>query len=314
MIIPFDLKPGSRVLVSGCGGGFDVVAALPIGLALEKAGHEVVYSSFSFSSVPLAENISWITNKLMLVDRKSVLTKARYFPEKYLCEWYHHKKRIFQRVYCYSVSSISDLTEIFKHIRNIEMIDYHFVVDGGSDGILRGDEFDLGTPDIDATSVIAASNSSIDKAYYVLTAFGTEGVNNNVRHAEVLERMAELICTGDMIGVSSILNDRKVRDDFTDAVSFIFERNGDPSTIVGSMAESLKGKCGDCSFNWKTVLAPVWISPLTSLLWFFSVNGVAENKLYYNEILEAREVFEIDSIISRFWSSHRTQVRKDIPI
>jgi hypothetical protein len=314
MIVPFELKPESKVLVSGCGGGFDVVAALPIGLALEKAGHEVVYSSFSFSSVPLAEKIKWITDKLMLVDGESALAKSRYFPEKYLCEWYHQKKGIPQRVYCYSVSSISDLTEIFDHIKNIEMIDYHFVVDGGSDGILRGDEFDLGTPDIDATSVIAASKSTIERGYYVLTAFGTEGANKSVRHAEVLERMSELICTDDMAGVSSILNDVEIKDDFLDAVSFIFARNGDPSTIVGSMTESLKGKCGDRSFNWKTVLAPVWVSPLTSLLWFFSITGVADNKLYYDDILEAKEVFEIDRIISRFWSSHRTHMRKDIPI
>jgi hypothetical protein len=80
------------------------------------------------------------------------------------------------------------------------------------------------------------------------------------------------------------------------------------------MTESLKGKCGDRSFNWKTVLAPVWVSPLTSLLWFFSITGVADNKLYYDDILEAKEVFEIDRIISRFWSSHRTHMRKDIPI
>lgn len=49
-MIPIELKPHCNILIAGCGGGFDVIAAgFPVGLALEKQGHHVVYSSYSFT-------------------------------------------------------------------------------------------------------------------------------------------------------------------------------------------------------------------------------------------------------------------------
>jgi hypothetical protein len=44
-VVPFELKPRCNVLISGCDGGFDFFCGTPVGLALERQGHSVIYSS-----------------------------------------------------------------------------------------------------------------------------------------------------------------------------------------------------------------------------------------------------------------------------
>lgn len=52
-----------------------------------------------------------------------------------------HYKNAEKKIYCYSGIGVQPLINIFNYIQEREKIDYLFVVDGGCDGILRGDEF-----------------------------------------------------------------------------------------------------------------------------------------------------------------------------
>jgi len=93
MIVPFQVKPSSKVLIAGCGGGFDVLAAgFPVGRYLERQGHTVFYSSYTFthlSKIENAETMERFPHQVRVIGHNS--TGPKYFPEKYLCEWYAGK-------------------------------------------------------------------------------------------------------------------------------------------------------------------------------------------------------------------------------
>lgn len=293
MIVPFGIKKNSTVFIAGCGGGFDVLSAgFPIGLALEKRGHRVVYGSYTFTNLSFVKNFERIKNPngkigsiCSKVDRHSICENS-YFPEKYLSEWHFEHRNMEMPVYCYSGQGVQTLVDLFNYIQELEEVDYLFIVDGGADGIMRGDEYDLATPTLDAISIIAGSLSEIKQSYYVLSAFGTEGVGKGFSHAEALHRMSDLIKSNQMLGVSSLLNDPSIKQDYLSLYDLVSEKmyKNDSSTIMGSIAESVKGVFGDTAVNNKTSFEPVWISPLTSLLWYFDLEGVAKMKLYYDDI------------------------------
>jgi hypothetical protein len=52
-MIPFlnRLDAAKRILIAGCGGGFDVFSGVPIGLSLTGAGKEVTCANLSFTNL-----------------------------------------------------------------------------------------------------------------------------------------------------------------------------------------------------------------------------------------------------------------------
>ena len=58
-VVPFELRPGSRVLICGAGGGWDFVCGLPIALELEARGHRAHLLSYSFTDLDAIEGASW---------------------------------------------------------------------------------------------------------------------------------------------------------------------------------------------------------------------------------------------------------------
>ncbi len=302
MIVPFGLRKNSTVLISGCGGGFDFLCGLPIGLELENRGHKVVYSSYSFTDLQAIPQGRWINDELVLINETTKdLKDSSYFPEKVYCDWYAQRYGKSSLVYGYNNLGVVPLIDLFNTIKIAEGVDYHFVVDGGSDGLLRGDEYNLGSPTIDAISIIAGSQSKITYKYFVSTAFGTEGVGKSVSHAEVLENMACTLSQQKMLGVTSIINNPRIQAEFEDCFVYLFNHvpQVHHSTIVGSIAAALRGLFGDHAVNYKTKRAPVWLSPLTTLLWYFNLPAIAKNKLYYDEGLQTVTSGEIGHIITR---------------
>ena len=139
------------------------------------------------------------------------------------------------------------LIEVFSLLYEIEKIDYHFVVDGGCDGVFRGDEYDLGSPSTMRYPLLRLICKSVIKKYYVMTAFGTEGYAKQVSSAQALNRVADITASGKTVMVSSITNDPELSKAFRSAFDYISKAMPIEfqSTIGGSIAFSLEGKFGD---------------------------------------------------------------------
>jgi hypothetical protein len=189
-------------------------------------------------------------------------------------------------------------------------------MDGGVDGIFRGDEFDLGTPSMDSISVIATHLCQAKSRIYACTAFGTEGAESQVSHAQALQCMAQLTAQSAFLGVGSIRKNTPSGAEFLRAVESIFERLSPVrrSIIVSTMVASMRGVYGKAVVHDNTHHSPPWISPFTSLIWYFEADAVAMMKLFYEDAKTSESIVEVATAIERVRSQRPIQPFEAIPI
>lgn len=174
----------------------------------------------------------------------------------------------------------------------------------------------MNLPEIDAVSVVAGERCNIEAGCYVLSAFGTEGVAKTMSHAQVLERMSELASANALYGITSLFNDMDIKSNYINLFEYVSKQMGPQhqSTIMASIVHSLQGDFGDTVLNHKTVFAPVWVSVLTALLWFFKLDSVAKMKLNYDELIKTIDFIEVFQLFGLSLGSKAPSQKPRIPI
>ena len=164
------LGESKRILIAGCGGGFDVFSGVPIGLCLMDAGKEVVFANLSFTTLWLCggEKIAPAVWRIG-AEAKDI----PYFPEKWLAEWLARQGRTAP-VYAFEKTGARRLAEAYRHILNRHGIDVILLIDGGTDSVIFGDEPGLGTIEEDAVSLVAACVAGGGKAMLAAIGFGID--------------------------------------------------------------------------------------------------------------------------------------------
>lgn len=218
-VVPLHLAPGARVLVVGAGGGFDFLCGLPIALELEERGHPTFIASYSFTHLQAVRGGIWRTPGLIEVTPASACDDD-YFPERHLAAWFADVVGVERPIWCLGKGAVAETRESLDHLVRQHGIDAVVCVDGGVDGIFRGDEADLGTPSMDSVTVLATHTCAAAHRLYACTAFGVEGAEGTVSHAQALERMAELTAQGAFRGVGAIVPTDPVGRRFVDAASY----------------------------------------------------------------------------------------------
>lgn len=313
MLLSFELPPEATVLVAGAGGGYDVVCALPLALALRREGHRVHLASNSSS--PLSE-VAQATDNLYAVTPDTPLPRSGYLPEAQLARWWHEALNEPVTIWCYRKLGVRPLEEAFARLAADLELDAIVVCDAGVDGLFHGNEHDLGTPTTDAISILAAYKQRALRRYYVFTAFGTEGRNHEVRHCDALLRVAQLIPSGGLLGVSALLPQQPEGKQFLAALDSI-HRNTAPhwhSNMASSLAAALRGLFGHQELTVKNTEAPIWVSPLTLLYWFFDLDQVAEAKPYLQEVLDTETPDQVRTAIEATRRRLGVLPRLDMPI
>lgn len=314
-LVPFQLPDGCSVLIAGAGGGYDFVCGLPIALELESRGHSVHLANYSFTDLSAVRDARWHSEYLLEVGADATSPKD-YFPERLLADWYRKVRRQERPVWCFGIHGLAPTRESYRYL--VQRLGIHAVicVDGGIDGIFRGDETDLGTPSMDTVSVMAAHLSGAPIRVYATTAFGVEGAEGTVSHAQALQRMAELMRQNAALGAGLLHPGDLVGAQFLDAVKFMAKHlpNGRQSTMVASLAAATNGAYGRTVVNNKTSQSPPWLSPLTSLFWYFQADAVARLKLCYEEILETQTVSEVANAFEAVRSAKGVLPYESIPI
>lgn len=316
MVFPIELPSNSRVLVIGAGGGFDFLCGLPIVLELESRGHYVHMGNYSFTQLQEVAGGIWHTDSLLEINANSTLQSGHYFPELLLAKWWKRQNRSNQSVWCLDRKGVQPTLKSYNYLVEQLNLDAVICIDGGVDGIFRGDEHDLGTPSMDSISVISTSLCQAKHKIYACTAFGTEGAEGKVSHAQALERMADLIAQQAMLGVGVVLPQTKVGQDFLAAVRFAFDQI-EPvrrSIIISTLVAAIQGQFGNTSVHAKTQDKPPWLSPLTALFWYFQAEAVAKIKLFYHEVLNTETVKEMADAIERARARHGVKPHQSIPI
>jgi len=164
--------------------------------------------------------------------------------------------------------------------------------------------------------VMATSLCRACQKIYACTAFGTEGSEGKVSHAQALARMADLVRADALLGVGTTIRKSEVGRDFLDAVETIFcwlpplRR----SIVVGTLQAAMLGAYGPTVVHEKTRQQPPWVSPLTSLIWYFEADAVARLKLFYESSLGSTTVEDVADAVDQARRRSGVKPYESIPI
>ena len=314
-VAPFHL-PSGGVLVAGAGGGFDFLCGLPIVLELEQRGHDVHIANYSFTRLADVRGGTWHGQHLLQITADAHLVRGDYFPEQLFARWYRQHRNVDKPVWCFAQKGVVPTKASYEYLVERLGIETVICIDGGVDGIFRGDECDLATPSMDSISVVATSLCQARRRIYACTAFGTEGAEGNVSHAQALARMADLVREEALLGVGTTIRNSAVGRDFLDAAETIFSWSSPlkRSIVVGTLQAAAMGAFGPTVVHEKTSARPPWISPLTSLIWYFEADAVARLKLFYEASLESTTVEEMADAIEQVRLQAGVKPYEPIPI
>jgi hypothetical protein len=297
-----------RVLLAGCGGGYDILGAVPLAHELRQAGHEVYLASLSFSSLgrlagarrhPSLPNLHEVTG--------GCATPDVYCPEAWLARWYEDHG-VPTSIWAFDKTGVQPLVAAYQHLVNHLALDAIVLVDGGVDSILRGDESSLGTPEEDLTSLAAVNALAGPETLVACVGFGAE-LREGICHAQVLDRIAELAQKGGYLGASAMTQSSPAGKAYREALAFVFEnqRTQRQSHIHGVIAAAMDGEFGPRGPD-------VWLSPLLPLYWYFSLRMVAGTHLFLSALVDTRDIFEVTARIEGLRKHVAIQKREKIPI
>lgn len=292
------LANSQRVLLVGAGGGFDIYCGLPLFENLRSQGKQVFLASLNFRS-PAPEWGPKVFPGVVCLqgDVSTDLVSAEVCLSRFLVA-----EHMDTAVYCFEAQGVLGLLECYRSLAYALAIDAIVLVDGGTDILLRGDEPSLGSPGEDVASLGAAFLLDVPTKLVASLGFGLDA-HHGVCHAYVLEAAAELTKTGDFLGAISLLPlDRGLRL-LERAVEFVKNQPGArPSIITGSVVAAALGEFGDVHVSDRTRGSELFINPLMSMYWSFTVEGLAHRCLYLDEILKTRTRGEVTLAIQRFRS------------
>lgn len=293
------LKPCRRILLAGAGGGFDIFSGLPLYFRLKSLGHKVWLANYSFTELLY---ITPVKAGLPMVAVTGSTDGPTYFPEKYLAQWLTEPDKESATIYAFKRTGVQPLTEAFQYLQDTLELDAIVLIDGGTDSLMRGDEDGLGTPTEDMTSLAAVHFLDNPKLLKLLTVIGF-GVDafHGVCHHYFLEAVAALTETSDFLGAFSLLPEFEEAQLLQKVADYVHERMPEHKSIVlTSILSASQGKFGDFHATSRTRGSELYINPLMSLYWSFTVSGVAERCLYFDRLAGTKTQDEVISAILQY--------------
>jgi hypothetical protein len=298
--LPFfsELEQAERVLLAGAGGGYDIFSGLPLYFALLEAGKQVFLANLSFSHLPSDAN-QQIAPSVVTVTADS-WGSAQYFPERGLARWFREQGEEVP-IYCFKHVGFGPLLAGYQALVEHLAVDTVILVDGGTDSLMRGDEYDLGTPEEDITSIAAVDALEVERKLLVCLGFGVDSHERKVCHAQFLEAVAELTQKGGFLGTFSLMEEMPEAQRFRQATESVFTPLLQNESIVcSSILSALVGHYGDHHATPRTAGSTLWINPLMTLYWCFRLEPLARRILYLEEIKQTESIEDVRRVIAEF--------------
>ncbi len=301
------LEPGSRVLLTGAGGGYDVMGAVPLLVELEAQGCAVHLASLSFTRLDALGGVERVRPGLFAVSADSAVSD-RYCPEAWLADWWSRRSGQRRVVYAMPKAGVAPLRAIYAHLAERLDLDAIVLVDGGVDSLLRGDETNLGTPEEDLCSMLAVRHAPVAHRLLMCVGFGAEQ-RDGIAHAQVLERVAGLTAAGGFLGVSALLGSMAAGRGYLDALERVFagQSGVKRSHIHSEVRAAMGGAFGDAGPD-------RWRWPLLNMLWFFDLDPVVDTHLFIEHLAGTQTIGEVTLYVDGLRRSVGSRPRTVIPI
>jgi hypothetical protein len=273
------------------GGGFDVFCGLPIYFELQQRGYKVHLANLTYSPIHEYKVDTWLTPSLVGIGSNSSRLSG-YHPEYYLARWFHETKQERTTIWCFDSTGVVPLVESYRKLIETLKIEGIVLIDGGVDSLARGDEEMCGTVMEDFASLVAVS--ALQEIPIRIMACVGMGVEGDISHALILENIAEITKQGGFLGSSTLLPQVPACQKYESALEYVHKQpNQQPSVVNTSILSAMKGHFGNHHSTERTRGSELWISPLMSLYWFFSIDAVAEQNLFRAQLLETNSIQEV---------------------
>jgi len=304
----FDQLEGcSRILIAGCGGGYDFFAGIPLYFALRKAGAECFLANLTFSDSNNidAEEVSTNCWKITANSRRKsagwTVSREHYWPELKVAQWLHKNEGIEAPVFMFAHEiGVQPLKFAYEKIVTMHNIDAILLVDGGTDSIMFGNEAALGTPVEDMTSICAVNLiSNVKKKILFNIGFGVDSFHG-VCHSSYLENVATIARAGGFYGSFSLLSTHQEAQ----KLKAIFEAcDPDNSIVCSSVLSAVEGAFGNTHSkytNRRTAGSILYISAIMSMYWAFDLSIVASHVLYLDRLKDTQFSIEVTRAVNEF--------------
>lgn len=314
--IPFwtTLDGAGSILIAGMGGGFDVYSGIPFYFALRAAGKDVHLANLSFTELKPHRG-EHLSPTLAKVDSCfPELPHTNYFPEKRLSQWLL-KHNLDVPVYTFYRSGVRPLRESYERLVCDLNIDTILLVDGGTDGLMRGDEQSLGTPADDSASLAAIEGLDVPRKLLTCFGFGMDA-HSGVSHAHFLEAIADITRDGGYLGAFSLTPDMPVAQRFSEAVKFACTHTtGKESIFCTCVAAAIEGHFGNHHPTGRTEGSELFINPLMPVYWCMKADSVIRRHLYLDQIRETNTFLELKEAVAKYEKSRdRIRPRRPLPM
>ncbi|MFW9881687.1 MAG: DUF1152 domain-containing protein [Candidatus Thorarchaeota archaeon] len=318
--IPFfeEIKYSKSILIAGCGGGYDIYSGIPLYILLKSYKKMVFLANYTFTRIIQIKGQK-VGSHCTVIDKDTVLPKIMghdvfYCPEYDLSKFFYDKKGWDVPIYTLHPVGPKLLKEAYLELVEKLGIDTIILVDGGTDSLLRGDEFGLGTPKEDITSIVSVNSVPIKKKYLACVGFGTDD-RHGVAHYDVLKRIAELIKKGGFKGCYSLMKEMPEVQSYIDAVYYSNKRTGRLGSYVQNyVVSAISGEFGDIGSGKSNTRMKQFINPFNSQLWIFDLDKVYDALLYASNIENLSDLGEVWGQIQRFREKTKTDEKNIIPL
>jgi len=302
-----ELSDCRRILIAGCGGGYDFFSGLPLFFGLEKAGATCFLANVAFtndSDIIQTEIISPGCYKVTADSKRKGhswnIKREDYWPELFVSRWFKEKENRDVPVYMFVGCGVKTLNQAFQILVETLQLDAIILADGGTDSLMFGNEHGLGTPTEDMTSIAAVHQlTGLKKKFLVNLGFGIDSFHG-VIHSHYLENMSALIKIGGFLGSFSLLHSMEEAKKFEEIYISSIPEN---SIVCSSILSAVKGEFGNSHSPYtrgRTIGSNLYISPLMSIYFTFSLGIVADKILYLPLIYETKSLNEVRSVINQF--------------
>ncbi|SSY70780.1 DUF1152 domain-containing protein [Alysiella crassa] len=313
MQIPFFQKipQGQRFLLAGCGGGYDIITAIPLYFYLKSLGKEVVLANLSFTDLANS-NCEMVLPDCYLIDGKA--KNLAYFPEKLLRDWLKQQNEQ-PMIYAFRNSvGVQPLRQIYQYLKKQHCIDTLVLADGGTDSLMFGDELGVATIVEDSLSILASAKAGFNRAYLMAVGFGVEKFHG-LDHYPCLQNIATLTKKGAYLGAFSLTPDMAEGQKYLDFLAYE-KQNAQRNSIVNhSIANAMCGEFGDYHSLAQTKGSEQFINPFMPLYWHFELQAIAQEIVFADKVEHSQtlQAFYDEYEIYRLKNRRRKGLR-ELPI
>ena len=311
--LPFfdKLASAQTILLAGAGGGFDFFCGLPLYEMLRREGKTVYLANLSFSDIAGARGRFLAPGTLEVTA--DTLGNENYFPELHFCRWMRGRGEEVS-VYAFERMSAFTLSKAYEALCEELRPDAIVLVDGGTDSLMRGDEFGLGTPIEDVASIVAVSNQNVARKMLISVGFGVDAYHG-VCHAHFLEAVADLIQKGAYLGNWSLLAGTPEIEFYRAACQWVFAKMPrHPSIVSSSILAAVDGHFGDYHSTARTNNSQLFINPLMALVWCFELDPIAKRLIYPDALKQAETIPEMVAVLHEFRDKIQPKPFQSLPM